>query len=174
MVSIDAGFLGLLLHEAAKPPNDPATGLPTVNARERIEQLMDDLYAQRERVIVSTPALSEFLVLAAEDAPQYLSEISLLPSVRIEPFDEMAAVELAAIELSARRRGDKRFPLTKAVPWQKVKFDRQIVAIAKLHKAHTFYSDDKDVREIAEDIGIKGVACWDLPLPKLKDPTLFE
>lgn len=32
MVSMDAGFLGLLLHPAAKPPNDPATSKPLVRA----------------------------------------------------------------------------------------------------------------------------------------------
>jgi hypothetical protein len=51
--------------------------------------------------------------------------------------------------------------------------DRQIVATAKLHKVHTIYSDDGDVRDIAEDVGIKGIATWELPLPKSKTP-LFD
>jgi hypothetical protein len=46
MVAIDAGFLGLFLHPSARVANDPATGLPTVQARERVEQLIDDLDAQ--------------------------------------------------------------------------------------------------------------------------------
>jgi len=117
--------------------------------------------------------LSEFLVLAGNDSPQYLSEISLQSSFYVQPFDQLAAVELAAMELLARGKGHKRSPLPSDIAWQKVKFDRQIVAIAKLHNAHTIYSDDGDVREIAEDVGIKGVAVWELPLPKSKTP-LFD
>jgi hypothetical protein len=173
MVSIDAGFLGLFLHPAAKPASDPATGLPTVQARERVEQLIDDLDAKRERITIPAPALAEFLVLAGDDGPQFLSEITLRSNFYIQPFDQLAAVELAAMELLARKRDSKRSPLPETVPWQKVKFDRQIVAIAKLHRAHTLYSDDGDVRAIAEDVGIKGMACWELDIPK-GNPTLFD
>lgn len=172
MVSIDAGFLGLMLYPTAKAPEDPNTQKPTEKAKERIEQLMEDLDAKRERIIIPSPALAEFLVLAGKDAPQYLSEIALRPSFYVQPFDQLAAVELAAMELLARGQGHKRSPLPITVPWQKVKFDRQIVAIAKLHRAHTIYSDDGDVRGIAEDVGIKGIPCWELPMPASKTPLI--
>jgi predicted nucleic acid-binding protein len=174
MVSIDAGFLGLFLHPAAKVPNDPSTGLPTLRARDRVERLMDDLDAKRERIIIPSPALAEFLVLAADDGPQYLTEIALRGSFYIYPFDQLVAVELAAMELHARKQGHKRFPLPSDAPWQKIKFDRQIVAIAKFNKAHTIYSDDGHVRMIAEDVGIKGIGCWELGLPPAPPPGLFD
>jgi predicted nucleic acid-binding protein len=174
MVSIDAGFLGLMLYPTAKPPDDPATKKPTVKAKERIEQLLEDLDSKHERVIIPAPALSEFLVLAGKDGGLYLSEIALQPSFYIQPFDQMAAIELAAMELLARSKGHKRTPVPVTVPWQKVKFDRQIVAISKLHQAHTIYSDDEDVRQIAEDNGIKGIPCWELYLPKSKTPLLDD
>ncbi len=173
MVSIDAGFLGLLLYPTAKAPEDPKTKKPTERAKERLEQLLEDLDAKRERIIIPAPALAEFLVLAGKDGPQYLSDIALQSSFHVEPFDQLAAVELAAMEILARGSGHKRSPLPVATSWQKVKFDRQIVATAKLHKVHTIYSDDGDVRDIAEDVGIKGVATWELPLPKSKTP-LFD
>jgi hypothetical protein len=84
----------------------------------------------------------------------------------------MAAVELAAMELMATAKGAKRKPASPDTPWQKVKFDRQIVAISKLHGAHTIYSDDRDIRSIAEDIGIKVISCWELDLPVSKTPLL--
>jgi predicted nucleic acid-binding protein len=174
MVSIDAGFLGLFLHPDAKASDDPATKKPTDKARERVEQLIDDLDSQRERIIIPAPALSEFLVLAGKDGPRYLSEISLQASFYIQPFDQLAAIELAGMELLARNKGHKRSPLQQDVPWQKVKFDRQIVAIAKLHKAHTIYSTDDDVKVIAEDLGIKAVSVWELPLPISKTPLLDD
>jgi hypothetical protein len=173
MVSLDAGFLGLLLHPAAKPPIDPATKKLLIRAPERIEKLVEDLYAANERVIIATPALCEFLVLAENDGPQYLSELGNLPGFSIRPFDQMAAIELAAMELLARGKGGKRLPAAAATPWQKVKFDRQIVAIAKVSQAHTIYSDDGDVRVLAENSGIKVIPCWELPLPPSKTP-LFD
>jgi hypothetical protein len=172
MVSVDATFLSLMLHPDAKPPNDPATGQPTNRVRDRIEKLLEDLDTARERVIVPTPALCEFLVLAGEDAPQYLSELGNLSNFYVKPFDQMAAIELAAVEVLARRSGSKRFPGTSEFPWQKVKFDRQIVAIAKINGAHTIYSDDGGIRTFAEDVGIKVVSCWELDLPASKTPLL--
>ena len=86
----------------------------------------------------------------------------------------MAAVELAALELLARKKGNKRYPASDATPWQKVKFDRQIVAISKLHQVKTIYSDDNGVRSIAEEIGIKTISTWELPTPQSKTPLLDE
>jgi hypothetical protein len=172
MVSIDSGILSLLLHPTAKPPDDPATGKPLLKAQERIEQLLEDLDAAKERIIVPAPALGEFLVLAGADGPKYLSELSLDPNIYIQPFDERAAVELAAMELTARAAGHKRHPLPQTAPWQKVKFDRQIVAISKLHGVRTLYTDDADVKSIAADNGLKTLSSWDLPLPKSRTPLL--
>lgn len=173
MVSMDAGFLGLLLHPAARPPKDPATGVPLVRAQERIERLVSELNALNERVVIATPALCEFLVLAENDGPQYLAELSSQPGFYIRSFDQMAAIELAAMELLARGSGDKRSPAAATTPWQKVKFDRQIVAIAKVHQAHTIYTDDSDVRAIAQNAGVKVISSWELPLPVSGTP-LFD
>jgi len=172
MVCVDATFLGLMLHPTARPPHDPVTNKPTERVKDRIEKLLEDLDAARERVIVPTPALCEFLVLAKGDGPQYLSEIGNLSNFYIRPFDQMAAIELAAMELLARATGSKRAPESSEAPWQKVKFDRQIVAISKVHSAHTIFSDDRHIRTFAEDVGIKVVSCWELDLPVSKTPLL--
>jgi len=173
MVSMDAGYLGLLLHPDAKPPLDPVTKKLLVRPQDRIEKLVDDLHAASERVVIPTPALSEFLVLAGNDLQQYLAELNNQPSFRIQPFDLIAAVEVAAMELLATARGGKRLPTPAETPWQKVKYDRQIVAISKIHNAHTIYSNDDHIRVIAEDMGIKVVPCWELPLPP-SDTPLFD
>jgi hypothetical protein len=106
MVSVDAGVLSLLLHPTAKPPIDPSTKKPVEKAHERVEQLIDDLDAAKERIIIPAPALAEFLVLAGPDGPQYLSEIALQSHIYIQPFDQLAAVELAALELLAKKKGN--------------------------------------------------------------------
>jgi len=172
MVAVDTSFLGLIFFPGAKPPNDPSTGAPPDRVEERIRKLLEDLDTSKERIVVPTPALGEFLVLANEDAPNYLAELTNQISFLVKPFDLMAAVEVASMELQARKRGSKRSPAPEDSPWQKVKVDRQIVAIARIHGAHTIYSDDRDVKNIAEETGIKVISCWELDLPISNTPLL--
>lgn len=170
MVAIDNTALALLLHPKAKPPNDPATKLPLKKARERIEQLITDLDADGERVIIPTPVLSEFLILAGKEGPQYLEKLQAARTFLLKPFDERAAIELAAMELADRSKVGKK--AGSVVPYQKVKFDRQIVAVAKVNGAHTIYSDDEDVRKFAIKAGMKVVSTWELQIPPSKTPLL--
>ena len=91
---------------------------------------------------------------------------------RVEPFDLKAAIEAAESQRRAIDAGNKKSGATGT--WQKVKVDRQIVAIAKVHSVDELYSDDDDVRRLAESDGlhVKGVA--DLPLPPVDpQPPLF-
>jgi hypothetical protein len=90
----------------------------------------------------------------------------------VKPFDEMAAIELAALELEDRKSGDKRGGVS--APWNKVKFDRQIVVIAKTNGAKRIYSDDEHVRAFAAKLGIETVSSWELQLPAAKQTDLFE
>ena len=76
MVAIDNTTLALLLHPKAKPPNDPQTKRPLEKCKERIEQLILDIEAEDERVVVPTPVLSEFLILAGKEGPAVSGEDS--------------------------------------------------------------------------------------------------
>lgn len=49
--------------------------------------------------------------------------------------------------------------------WAKVKFDRKIVAIAKVVGAEEIYYDDSDIEKFAKQANIKVVRLGDLPLP---------
>jgi hypothetical protein len=49
-----------------------------------------------------------------------------------------------------------------------MKYDRQIVAVAKVCGATTIYSDDKDVRTLAKTVKIEVIGLADLPLPPEK------
>lgn len=172
MVAIDNTTLALLLHPEAKPPNDPKTRAPLKKARERIEQLIADLTENNERVIIPTPVLAEFLVLAGKEAPDYLDKIHGAKTLLVRPFDERAAIELTAMELQSRNKQSKKGDSD--APYQKVKFDRQIVAIAKVNGAHTIYSDDSNLCKFAVRAGLKVVSTWDLPIPPSKTPLFDE
>lgn len=171
-VSVDSNFLSLLLHPDAKPPLDPATGAPVSFVSERMASLVAAWNESHDRIVVSTPVIAEFLVLAGEQGNDYLVELNNLANIYIRPFDLRAAIELASFELMARKEGSKRGPLGAEMPWQKVKIDRQVVAIAKVNNVSHLYADDKGVRALAETEGMKVTASWQLPLPPSKTPLL--
>jgi hypothetical protein len=49
-----------------------------------------------------------------------------------------------------------------------VRFDRQIVAIARTNNAKRIYSDDENLAKFATRHGIEVVRTWELPLPAAK------
>ncbi|MCY3757581.1 MAG: hypothetical protein OXG96_07645, partial [Acidobacteria bacterium] len=51
-------------------------------------------------------------------------------------------------------------------PYQKVKFDRQIIAIAKVEGENTLYSNDVELNTFAERAGIRLVTIAKLDLPE--------
>ena len=68
----------------------------------------------------------------------------------MEPFETRAAIEVALMTRNAKSGGDKKGGLD--APWAKVKFDRQIVAIAKVVQASAIYTDDGDIVSIARNV----------------------
>jgi len=163
MAVFDATALLLLLDPDAKPPLDPGTEQPIADAKARIEFLIRTLDERRETVIIPTPALSEVLVHAGDAGPGYLGLLSTTRCFRIEPFDQRAAVELAAMTRDAISAGDLRAgaDMTRA----KLKFDRQIVAIARTLSETTVYSDDRHIAKIGGLLGLKVIPSHALPLP---------
>lgn len=167
MVIFDANFLLLLLDPDVGVPTDPATGLPLSRAKERVEHLIATLSQQRETIGIPTPVVAEILVHAGQAGSQYLDAIGSSSRFRILPFDLRAAVETAAMTASAIAGGDKK--ASSPAPWQKVKIDRQIAAIAIMERASTIYADDRGVLRLAAVAGLPAVSSWELPLPP-EDP----
>ncbi len=165
-VVFDNTFLALLFGPLRTPPTDPLTGKPVDRATERIEHLVEQLQSAQSRILIPTPALCEFLSIADRAGADYLSSLDGTTRFQIVPFDTVAAVEAARTIAAALRSGNKRSGREKTA-WQKVKFDRQIVAIAKTKNATTIYSDDGDVAAFGADAGLEviGVAALALPPP---------
>ena len=163
MAVFDATTLMLFLEPDAKAPLDPTTNKPIPNAKVRIDHLIDRLEKRRETIVIPTPALSEVLVHADEAGPQHLDILNSTSRFRIEPFDQRAAVELAAMTRGALQKGDLRSgtQATRA----KLKFDRQIIAIARTQNETTIYSDDEDIEKLAEPLGIEVIPLHALSAP---------
>ena len=122
-------------------PNHPQTSEPVERYRDRVDHLVTHLEQNRTKIIIPTPALSEILVRAGAAGPEYLAQINSQSVFRIVAFDERDAVEVAAMtRKSIDSSGDKRGGVDGT--WNKIKYDRQIVAIAKVEGVTALYSDD--------------------------------
>ena len=108
MVVFDATILIALLYPDATVPLNPDTKQPVPAFRERIEYLVKSLEKTREKIVIPTPALSEILVRAESAGPKYLSRIRSSSVFRPAPFDDVCAIEVAAISKGAIATGDKR------------------------------------------------------------------
>jgi predicted nucleic acid-binding protein len=91
-------------------------------------------------------------------------------SIRILPFDEVAAFEAALIHRGALNSTGKKRGAAKA-PWQQVKIDRQILAIARQNQATVIYTDDDVMIDEASRLGIETIRPANIPL-KSKQNTL--
>jgi predicted nucleic acid-binding protein len=158
LVVFDTSILLLLLQPNAKPPLDQRTKKPLLHPQERIEYLVKRLSKAQIKIIVPTPVLTELLFYSGAATEKYLERLQNRP-FNIAPFGTRAAVECS---IMLRKHGHK--DAGKKDSRAKVIFDRQIIAIAKVEKADTVYSDDEKVIKYSADAGIKAVTSFDLEL----------
>lgn len=163
MVVFDATTLLLLLDPTLPAPLDKVTGRPVTDVGRRINYLVSLLQRDRTKIIIPTPALAEVLTRAERAGADYFTKLDRAAAFKIEPFETRAAIELARMTAIAVAGGDKREGLD--ATWSKIKFDRQIVAIAKVSKVSTVYSDDENLGKVAKVQGINVVTIGELPLP---------
>lgn len=114
-------------------------------------------------IVIPMPAFAEYLVKADQAGLESLEQLERKRHVRLAPFDRAAAFECAQMNAAALGRGSKRDGSSDH--WQKVKIDRQIVAIAKATGAQLIVSSDQDLRSNAARIGMRCCTIQDLPLP---------
>jgi predicted nucleic acid-binding protein len=162
MVLIDATTLLLFLSPLAEPPRDSITNRPIDFAHRRVEQLIKTFELKRTRVLVPAPALAEVLVRAGRAGADYVHRIERSSVLRFVPFDTRAAIEVALMTRGAIDGGDKRDGVDGT--WAKIKYDRQIVAIAKVHGVEAIYSDDRGVRSFAAKHGLSVIGLRECPI----------
>ena len=161
MVVFDTSILAIAFDPKAKVPSDPQTGKPVSKCKERIDFLLSGLGKTKQRVLIPTPVLAEYLVMGGLDKDKRLLEFTNSKVFSIAPFDTRAAVECAEIEDGA---GNSK-PLSETETKAKVKFDRQIIAIAKAAGAKTIFTGDGGLAKCAQKNNLNVVMTWDLPLP---------
>jgi hypothetical protein len=170
MVAFDNTILSVLLFPDAELQEGP-DATPVERARERVNALVQEIADGGEQVLVPSPALAEVLATPDCDMEEVLSTLRVSAFIRIGDFDQRAAVELATRLRAAVAKGDIREGLKTTKT--KMKFDRQIVAIALTNGVRVLYSDDDGVRKFGEGSGLKVKRTSELPIPAVQQ-DLFE
>lgn len=168
MVVFDTSILALAYDLNFASPTDPGTGKLVTDCRVRVDYLIHTLSKTKVRVLIPTPVLAEYMVRAGADRDKRFEAIVGSKAFVVSPFDTRAAVECAGIE-------DQDYRRIRAVPEAeskaKVKFDRQIIAIAIARQASTIYTGDIGLASRAKRNGLRVVMTWELDLPPV-DPQL--
>lgn len=168
MVVFDATTLTLLLNPDARPPLDPRTKAPVEFAAERIDAFVERLSRDKRRVIIPTPVLAEVLVQLEEAGVAYVQRLQKMAAFEIVDFDVLAAVELSQMMKTALRTGDKKLGEAET-PWQRIKIDRQIIAIARVKGAKVIFTDDGPLGRFAQRMDMVVLRLHTLPMPISED-----
>lgn len=167
MIVLDTTALSLLFVPNAT--SNTKEGKPIKHAKERMEFLVERLSQEDGQIIIPTPCLAEICVkLDPLRIDELLKRLKSSPWFRVESFDAAAAVELGLRTAKAIAEGDKREGLQ--ADHTKVKFDRQIVAIAMVNGAEQIISDDGDIVAICQRWKMPVSSVGDLPLPPFLIP----
>ena len=140
--------------------------------KKKLHYLVQTLTESRVQVLIPTPALTEYLARAGKAASEVLEELRKRSVFRIAPFDQRSSVECAIAIDRDLTAGDKR--AGSGGSWAKVKFDRQIVAIAKANGVRQIYSEDGDIKALAKREGIDVIKVADLELPPADKQQLLD
>lgn len=162
-VAFDNTMLSILLNPDGQIPNDTATGKPVEAATERADGLVQELQKSRRKIVLPTPACAELLTAIGPDAQQYINTVSRSRVFEIASFDARCAAELALLNRDTFAAHDLK---NKLEPYQKIKLDRQIIAICKVSGVTTIYTDDKGVATRAKMCGIEAIGIAAIKIPE--------
>jgi len=137
----------------------------------RVEALIDMIESSGGAIIIPTPVLAEYLVgIDKKDHQTHLNLIQRQSCFEIASFDEIAAIECAQMpsikELKEMMKSDTA---------NKVKFDRQIISIAKSLNVDEIWTHDKGVFNRCKEMGLVVKSLADInpaPIQVLMDMSL--
>lgn len=171
MTLFDTTFVIVLLEDKEHFITD-RENKPVTKIHERVRHLTHKLSESNSIICVPTPVLAEFLVRAGSVGSELLKKLSNTSRFNLAPFGVKAAVEAADL-IRAVKDEQKGQPIDK---WAKVKFDIQIVSIAKAEGISVIYAEDPHIEALAKRFGIDVRKICDLALPaeQEEEDTLFS
>lgn len=159
-VLVDANFLiHLIDHRAGGTKENQLR-------HQKLSWLLKSIVSKRGKIIIPTPALSEYLVNAGAASEAILQALTKNRNVIIAGFDQKAAHTCAELHRVAwTAGGHKKAPLPKNADWQKIKVDWQIVAIGKVNGCSQVITNDRDVLALSVAAGLPTQRIDDIELP---------
>lgn len=153
-VAIDATTLSMMLN--------PNSRITVDFGRERLNGFIARAEKERRKLIIPTPATAELLTAIGPTSADYIRVINRKAVFEVRAFDEVAAVELAFLNRDLFAALDKKNRLE---PWQKIKVDRQIIAIARVAECEQILTEDDGLANRARICNIEAIKLVDLPIP---------
>lgn len=167
---LDNNILIQILAPSATGLTDPTTKEPLDRVEERAKALIDDAESKNALLLIPTPVLSEFLMgVAAEQFQNYLDILSNHACFEIVDFDTMAAIECAMLPT--------RQELAQLAPNQlasKLKYDRQIIAIALATGVDEIWTHDYSLGKIAMAKGLAVKSLADIEPAAVQAPLFSD
>lgn len=161
-IALDATTLSILLNPLARLPLDPATNAPMELGRQRIIGFIARIEKERRRFVIPTPVVAELLTAIGPTSADYIRIVNRKAVFEVRSFDEVAAMELAFLNRDVFADLDTKNGLE---PWQKMKFDRQIIAIAKVAGCEKIMTEDTGLANRARLCEIEPISIANLPIP---------
>jgi rRNA-processing protein FCF1 len=166
MFVFDTSVIAIAFDQNAAVPLDPVTAQPLHKCKERIDLLLSSIAQRKLRIMIPAPVVAEYVAGGGKHKNERLEIITKNKSFLIGSFDLKAAVECSML-----KDGDAGKNLTPMQTKAKVKFDRQVIAIALANAADTVVTGDEGLGKTAKQAGLNVIYPWDLPLPT-EDPQL--
>lgn len=161
-VAFDNTMLSILLNPNGRIPFVEGTQTPVELAVARAEHVVATLQKQRRKIIIPAPACAELLTAIGPTAQQYVNTVSRSRIFEIGNFDARGAAELALLNRDTFAHQDQN---DGAERYQKIKVDRQIIAICRVYGVTEIYTDDKGLAKRANLCGITPIKISDCPIP---------
>ena len=150
-ILVDANFLVAFLDPKLNP-----------ELRVRIDSFVVQIEKQGCMLVIPMPVLAEYLVGADQAALKSMQALERKKFVLLANFDRASAYECSQLDRSAKGGRDKKDGNDQN--WQKIKIDRQVLAVGKANGATLVISRDKGVRNCADRTGIECLWIDELPL----------
>ncbi|WP_236722734.1 PIN domain-containing protein [Pantoea latae] len=130
--------------------SDPVLGSQIKDVKRRAEALLDRIESLNGTIIVPTPVLAEYLVgIHKNHQQERLNIIRSVSCFETAPFDELAAIECASLPTLQELK-----KISTEGTANKIKFDRQIIAIAIAIGVDEVWTHDKGVHERCKHLKI--------------------
>ncbi|WP_243077716.1 type II toxin-antitoxin system VapC family toxin [Pantoea sp. MQR6] len=143
-------------------------GFTTIDNLElRAKALLEHIERNGGTIIIPTPVLAEYLlgIDGEKNKHAHIAEISSMNCFEIIPFEELAAIECSLLpSLQEFKQFAKQIDSNQTA--NKIRFDRQILSIAKANGITEIWSCDGEVIKKGKEVGIEVKSIAEMhPIP---------